>query len=113
MAEVVTSVETLKHYIDGEWRESTTEKYMPVTDSSTGEVFAQAPCCTAAESESVRWLTFRQVKDAARPAWAKSVRHRYFYDPDAACVRFGGVLDLPGLHPWLLAQPDVNAPRLG
>jgi len=49
MSSVKTGVQTLKYCVDGEWRASTTDKYMPVTDSSTGEVFAQAPCCTAAE----------------------------------------------------------------
>jgi malonate-semialdehyde dehydrogenase (acetylating)/methylmalonate-semialdehyde dehydrogenase len=52
MAQDVTTVETLQYCVDGEWRESTTDKYMDVTDSSTGEVFAQAPCCTAGEVES-------------------------------------------------------------
>jgi malonate-semialdehyde dehydrogenase (acetylating)/methylmalonate-semialdehyde dehydrogenase len=45
-------VKTLNYCVDNEWRESATEKYMDVTDSSTGEVFAQAPCCTAAEVEA-------------------------------------------------------------
>ena len=52
MAQTVTEVKTLKYCIDGEWRESATDKYMPVTDSSTGEVFAEAPCCTAEEVEA-------------------------------------------------------------
>ena len=51
MAEVMTDVKTLKICIDGEWRESTTEKYMPVTDSSTGLVIANAPQATSAEVE--------------------------------------------------------------
>ncbi len=46
-----TDVQMLKYCVDGEWRESATDKYMDVTDSSTGEVFAKAPCCTAAEVE--------------------------------------------------------------
>ena len=46
-----TAVQMLKYCVDGEWRESTTDTYMDVTDSSTGEVFAKAPCCTAAEVE--------------------------------------------------------------
>ncbi len=33
----------------GEWRTSTTDTYLPVTDSSTGEVIAEVPRCTAAE----------------------------------------------------------------
>jgi len=47
----VTEVKTLKYCVDGEWTESTTGTYMDVSDSSTGEVFAQAPCCTASEVE--------------------------------------------------------------
>ncbi len=41
----------LKYFVDGEWLESKTDKYMEVSDSSTGEVFALAPCCTASEVE--------------------------------------------------------------
>ena len=52
MAQGVTEVQTLKYCIDGEWRESATDKYMPVSDSSTGEVFAEAPCCTAGEVDA-------------------------------------------------------------
>ena len=52
MATVETEIKTLRYCVDGEWRESTTGKYMDVTDSSTGEVFAKAPCCTAAEVEA-------------------------------------------------------------
>ena len=48
----VADVKTLNYCVDNEWCESTTNKYMDVTDSSTGEVFAQAPCCTAAEVEA-------------------------------------------------------------
>ena len=39
-------IERKKYCVDGEWRESKTEKWMPVTDSSTGEVIAEVPCCT-------------------------------------------------------------------
>ena len=42
----------MKYCVDGEWRESNTDKFMPVTDSSTGEVIAEVPCCTAAECEA-------------------------------------------------------------
>lgn len=48
----VKEVETLNYCIDGDWCQSTSDTYMDVTDSSTGEVFAQAPCCTAAEVEA-------------------------------------------------------------
>ncbi len=36
----------------GEWKESKTKKYMPVSDSSTGEVIAEIPCCTIDEVEA-------------------------------------------------------------
>jgi malonate-semialdehyde dehydrogenase (acetylating)/methylmalonate-semialdehyde dehydrogenase len=51
MAQVMTDVKTLKISINGEWRESATDKYMPVTDSSTGKVIANAPQATKAEVE--------------------------------------------------------------
>ena len=35
----------------GEWRQSKTDKWMSVTDSSTGEVIAEVPCCTKDEVE--------------------------------------------------------------
>lgn len=45
-------MERKKYCVYGEWRESKTEKWMPVTDSSTGEVIAEVPCCTVDEVES-------------------------------------------------------------
>ena len=48
----MANVETLKYCVDNEWCESGSDKYMDVTDSSTGEVIAVAPCCTAAEVEA-------------------------------------------------------------
>jgi malonate-semialdehyde dehydrogenase (acetylating)/methylmalonate-semialdehyde dehydrogenase len=41
----------LKYFMNGEWHTSKTDKYMPVDDSSTGEVIAEAPCCTKDEVE--------------------------------------------------------------
>jgi len=41
----------LQMLIDGQWRDSATEKYMDVFNPSTGEVLAQAPCCTRDEVE--------------------------------------------------------------
>lgn len=59
-------VERKKYCVDGQWKESQAERWMDVTDSSTGEVIAQVPCCTADE-----------VKEAiasaagAFPAWSQ------------------------------------------
>jgi malonate-semialdehyde dehydrogenase (acetylating)/methylmalonate-semialdehyde dehydrogenase len=39
----------LKYSVNGEWKESTTATYMPITDSNTGKVIAEAPCCTVDE----------------------------------------------------------------
>lgn len=58
-------VERMKYCIDGEWRESKTEKWMPVTNSSTGEVMAEVPYCTIDEVESA--IASAQ---AAFPAWS-------------------------------------------
>ena len=35
--------------VNGEWVASKAGTYMPVTDSSTGKVIAEVPCCTADE----------------------------------------------------------------
>ena len=40
------NVERKKYCVNGEWLESKTQTYMPVTDSSTGEVIAEVPCYT-------------------------------------------------------------------
>ena len=37
--------------VDGVWKESKTDHWMSVTDSSTGEVIAEVPCCTEEEVE--------------------------------------------------------------
>lgn len=46
------TVKRLKYSVNGEWKESTTTKYMPVTDSNTGKVMAETPCCTVEEVNS-------------------------------------------------------------
>ncbi|HCT91725.1 MAG TPA: methylmalonate-semialdehyde dehydrogenase (CoA acylating), partial [Lachnospiraceae bacterium] len=56
--------EKLKLFINGEFIESETDRYMPVYNPSTGEVQAQAPCCTKAEVERAI-----QAAKAAFPAW--------------------------------------------
>ena len=44
-------VKRLRYFVDGQWLESKTEKYMPVYNPSTGDVIAETPCCTAEEVE--------------------------------------------------------------
>ncbi len=48
----MSSVRRLKYCVNGEWRDSATTKFMPVTNSSTGEIIAEAPCCTVEEVNS-------------------------------------------------------------
>lgn len=57
----------LKYCVNGEWRESKTSKYMPVTNSNTGEVMAEAPCCTMEEvNEAI------EAANAAFPEWSRT-----------------------------------------
>ena len=37
------AVKNLKYCVNNEWRESSTGKCMPVTNSSTGEIMADSP----------------------------------------------------------------------
>ena len=55
-----------KYCVNGEWRDSKTEKWMPVTDSSTGEVMTEVPCCTVDEVEEAI-----AAADAAFPEWSQ------------------------------------------
>ena len=61
----MSEVKRMGYCVNGEWKMSTTEKYMPITDSSTGEVIAEVPCCTAEEvNEAIA------SAQAAFPAWS-------------------------------------------
>ncbi len=59
--------EKLKYYVDGQWRESKTEKYMDCFNPSTGEVVALAPQCTQEEVDSAI-----QAASDAFPGWANT-----------------------------------------
>jgi malonate-semialdehyde dehydrogenase (acetylating)/methylmalonate-semialdehyde dehydrogenase len=60
------SVERKKYCVNNEWKESKTGKWMPVTDSSTGDVIAEVPCCTEAEVEEAI-----SAADAAFKNWSQ------------------------------------------
>lgn len=64
--EAVSDIVRKKYCVNGEWRESKTDRWMPVTDSSTGEVIAEVPCCTRSEVEEA--IT---AADAAFPMWSQ------------------------------------------
>ncbi len=60
-------VERKKYCVNGQWKESKTDKWMPVTDSSTGEVIAEVPCCTVDEVEEAI-----ASAHAAFPEWSQT-----------------------------------------
>lgn len=62
---MMSEVKKLKCFINGKWIESKTDKYMDVYDPSTGEVIAQAPCCTEEEVN----LAIKAASDAF-PKWS-------------------------------------------
>ena len=55
-----------QYCVNGEWKDSKTEKWMKVTNSSTGEVIAEVPCCTVDEVEEAI-----ASAAAAFPAWSQ------------------------------------------
>jgi malonate-semialdehyde dehydrogenase (acetylating)/methylmalonate-semialdehyde dehydrogenase len=54
----------LKYFSGGEWRDSATDEWYPITNSSTGEVMAEAPRCTPDEVDGAV-----AAAAAAFPAW--------------------------------------------
>ncbi len=59
------AVKRLKYCVNNEWKESTSGKYSPVMNPSTGEQIAEAPICTKAEVEAA--VTAAR---AAYPGWS-------------------------------------------
>ncbi len=54
----------LKFFANGEWQDTQSGNYMPITNSSTGEVMAEAPKCSAEEVNSAV-----EAAAAAYPGW--------------------------------------------
>lgn len=68
----MNNVKRMQYCVDGVWKDSKTSKWLPVSDSSTGEVIAEVPCCTQAELEEAI-----ASADSAFPAWSqKSISQR-------------------------------------
>ena len=61
------AVQRMKYCVDGQWKDSKTDKWMEVTDSSTGEVIAEVPCCTVDEVEEAI-----ASAHAAFPEWSQT-----------------------------------------
>ena len=54
----------LKYFVGGQWRDSATDEWYEITNSSTGEVMAEAPRCTAEEVDEAVAAALK-----AFPAW--------------------------------------------
>ncbi|PKM82892.1 MAG: methylmalonate-semialdehyde dehydrogenase (CoA acylating) [Firmicutes bacterium HGW-Firmicutes-14] len=63
----MTKVRKLQFCVDGEWQNSTAKEFIQITNSSTGEVLAEAPCCTIDEVDKA----VRSAK-TAYPGWANT-----------------------------------------
>lgn len=61
----------LKYFANGEWHDSKTQKYMDIWNPSTGEVIAQAPCCTREEVN----FAIESAKNAF-PEWSSMSANR-------------------------------------
>lgn len=61
----MSEIKRMKYCVGGEWLESKTAEYMSITDSSTGEVIAEVPHCTAEECEAAI-----AAAQEAFPAWS-------------------------------------------
>ena len=57
----------IKPYINGQFVESKTDRYMPVYNPSLGEQIAETPCCTQEEVEAAI-----AAAKAAFPAWSNT-----------------------------------------
>lgn len=60
-------IKQLQYFVNGTWKPSETDKYMDVFNPSTGEVLAQAPCCTQEEV-----LSAIAAAKSAFPTWANT-----------------------------------------
>ena len=63
----MSNIQTLKYFVNGQWLESKTDKYMDIYNPSTGEVIAQTPCCTVDEVNSAI-----AAANAAFPGWSRT-----------------------------------------
>ena len=63
----MSQVKRLKFCVNNEWRGTKSGVYMPITNSSTGEIMAETPCCTIDEVEEA----VLAAKNAY-PAWSQT-----------------------------------------
>ena len=63
----MADIQRLKYFVNGQWLDSKTDKYMDIYNPSTGEVIAKTPCCTVDEVNSAI-----AAASAAFPAWSQT-----------------------------------------
>jgi malonate-semialdehyde dehydrogenase (acetylating)/methylmalonate-semialdehyde dehydrogenase len=63
----VNEITKLKYCCNGQWLESSSNKWIDVYDPSKGEIIAQAPCCTSEELEEVL-----QAAQTAFQSWSNT-----------------------------------------
>ena len=73
----MSEVKRMGYCVGGEWLESATDKYMAVTDSSTGEVIAEVPCCTAEECEAAIAAAHEAFAEWSALSMAKRVQYLF------------------------------------
>ena len=71
------AIERKGYCVAGEWRTSTTDTYTPVTDSSTGEVIAEVPRCTAEEVASAIDAAQEAFESWSRVSLSKRVQYLF------------------------------------
>ena len=62
----MSEIKRMGYCVGGEWKQSAATEYFPVTDSSTGEVIAEVPNCTADECREAI-----AAAQEAFPAWSR------------------------------------------
>ena len=67
MVKEMNEIKKLGYYVNGEFKESKTEKYTDAYDPSTGEVIAKVPCCLPEEVEEAV-----QAAKKAFPEWSST-----------------------------------------
>ena len=73
----MNDVKRMGYCVNGEWLQSKTDKYMEVTDSSTGEVIAEVPQCTREECEEAIASAQEAFKSWSRLSISKRVQYLF------------------------------------
>ena len=73
----MTEVKRMGYCVDGEWKQSTSDKYISITDSSTGEVIAEVPSCTVEECEAAIASAQKAFESWSQLSMAKRVQYMF------------------------------------